>query len=59
MDIKNVIIVGIGVILLLGGGQQSYTGAPVAGFGLLWILGIVLVYLGLKLEQDKKKGKNK
>jgi uncharacterized membrane protein YfcA len=59
MDIENVIIVGIGVILFLMGGQQSYTGAHVSGFGLLWILGIVLVYLGLKLEQDKKKGKNK
>jgi len=59
MDIKNVIIVGIGVILFLWGGQQSYTGGPVTDFGLLWILGIVLVYLGLKLEQDKKKAKNK
>jgi len=58
MNTENVIIVGIGVILFLMGGQQSYTGTYFSG-ALLWILGIVLVYLGLKREQDKNKGKNK
>ena len=58
MDSGNVIMVGIGVILFLMGGQQSYTGTYWSG-ALLWILGIVLVYLGLKREQDKKKGKSK
>jgi len=56
MDINNVVIVGIGVILFLYSFsiRDSYF-----TYAFLWILGIVLVYLGLKLEQDKKKGKNK
>jgi len=56
MELKNVIIVGIGVILFL----YSYNirgSYPTVVF--FWCLGIVLVYLGLKLEQDKKKDKPK
>ena len=31
MDVENVIIVGVGVILFLMGGQQSYTGTYWSG----------------------------
>jgi uncharacterized membrane protein YczE len=56
MDFKNIIIVGVGVILFLYSfnTRESY---PITAF--FWCVGIVLVYLGLKLEQEKKKGINK
>lgn len=56
MKPEYLIIVIIGVLLFL----YSYNlTASYIEFIFVWILGIVLVYLGLKMEQDKKKGTNK
>jgi len=55
MKIGHILIAGIGVILFLYSYNQRGSYIEVAFF---WILGIVLVYLGLKLSQDYKK-KNK
>ena len=57
MKVEYILITGIGVILFLFSSalRESYFETV-----FVWILGIVLVYLGLKLnEEDKKKGKNK
>jgi len=56
MKIEYIIITGIGVILFLFSYnlRDSYIETTFA-----WILGIVLVYLGIKLENDSKKRSNK
>ena len=56
MKIEYIIITGIGVILFLFSYnlRDSYIETTFA-----WILGIVLVYLGIKLENDSKKKSNK
>jgi putative Mn2+ efflux pump MntP len=56
MDLENVLIIGIGVVIFLMAFDQRN---PYSSGVLLWCMGIVLVYLGLKREQDKKKGKIK
>lgn len=57
MKLENVVMVAIGVFLFLLAGnlsRESYTYGAVVG-----LLGLVLLYLGLKREEDRKKGKNK
>ena len=56
MKPEHIIIVIIGILLFL----YSYNlRASYFEVVFIWLLGIVLVYLGLKMEQDKKKGINK
>lgn len=56
MKLEHIIIVIIGILLFL----YSYNlRASYFEVVFVWVLGIVLVYLGLKMEQDKKKGMNK
>ena len=53
---EHLIITIIGVLLFL----FSYNlRASYLEVMFVWILGVVLVYLGLKMEQDLKKGTNK
>lgn len=55
MKPEHVIIVIIGVLLFL---YSNNLRASYFEVMFVWTLGIVLVYLGLKMEQDKKKGLN-
>lgn len=64
MGFKNGIMIGIGIILFLIAGDISRKSGVDDLFSfiegiIIGLIGIILVYLGLKLEQDKKKGKNK
>ena len=64
MGFKNGIIIGIGVIVFLYAGDTSRKAGlddPISFFGglIVFLAGLILVYLGLKLEQDEKKGKSK
>ena len=52
MGLVNGLIIGLGVVIFLGSFSQR--GSYVSG-GLLFCLGIVLVYWGLKREENEKK----
>ena len=64
MGFKNGIIIGLGIIIFLIAGDISRKAGVddllsfIEGI-IVGLTGIILVYLGLRREQDEKKGKSK
>ena len=64
MGFKNGIMIGIGIILFLIAGDISRKSGVNDFFTfvegvIIGLIGIILVYLGLRREQDEKKDKSK